>query len=160
MKSTKTFCLGCTVLFLFCAVVVAGDHDKDKHSRDGEDEKSSEHKEREHRQDFNITVTERQIIHEHFFGQDEHGKKSKKLPPGLAKKVARGGKLPPGWDKKLVRGETVPPEVFKECQPLPKELVVKLPAPPAGTILVTINGKAARLLEATPEILGVFYSLP
>jgi len=84
------------------------------------------------------------------------GKKAKGLPPGLAKKVAAGGELPPGWQKKCVRGQILPVEVHKHCQPLPAEIVVKLPAPPAGTILVAIDGKVVRLAKATREILDVF----
>ncbi len=78
------------------------------------------------------------------------------MPPGLAKKVARGGELPPGWQKKCVKGEILPVEVTKQCHPLPPEVVVKLPPPPAGTILITVDGKVVRLLEATREILDVF----
>lgn len=84
------------------------------------------------------------------------GKKPKGLPPGLAKKVERGGKLPPSWEKKCIQGEIMPPEVFKACKPLPKEVIVKLPPPPPGTILVAIEGKVARLMKATHEILDVF----
>lgn len=84
------------------------------------------------------------------------GKKAKGLPPGLAKKVARGGQLPPGWQKKCVRGEIMPQEVYKHCHPLPKELVIKLPPSPVGTILVTVHGKVVRLAKATREILDVF----
>ena len=84
------------------------------------------------------------------------GKKSKGLPPGLAKKVARGGELPPGWQKKCVRGEIMPIEVHRHCLPLPPEIVVKLPPPPAGTILVAIDGKVVRLAKATREIHDVF----
>ncbi len=85
-----------------------------------------------------------------------HGKKGKDLPPGLSKKVARGGELPPGWQKRCVPGQIMPPEVYRQCQPLPPELVVKLPPPPPGTITVTIGGKVARLAKATLEILDVF----
>ena len=90
----------------------------------------------------------------------KHGSKPKGLPPGLAKKVAKGGTLPPGWEKKCVKGQVMTPEVYKECQPLPKEIIVKLPPPPKGTILVTIDGKVVRLLQATLEILDVFEVLP
>jgi len=84
------------------------------------------------------------------------GKKDKGLPPGLAKKVQRGGDLPPGWEKKCVRGERLTPEVYKQCEPLPQDVVVQLPPPPAGTIVVTLPGKAVRLAQATLEILDVF----
>jgi hypothetical protein len=40
------------------------------------------------------------------------------LPPGLQKKVARGGQLPPGWQKKVA--------------PFPVELERRLPRLPAG----------------------------
>lgn len=38
------------------------------------------------------------------------------LPPGLQKKVARGGELPPGWQKKF---EPFPAEVERRLSPLP-----------------------------------------
>lgn len=104
-----------------------------------------------------ISQSERQIIeshlHEHYVTQSG---KRKKLPPGLAKKVARGKDLPPGWQKKIARGETMPEEVYKVARPLPKEILVKLPPPPAGTIMVAIEGKIARVLEKTRQILDVF----
>jgi len=84
------------------------------------------------------------------------GKRPKGLPPGLAKKAARGGELPPGWQKTCIRGQIMPKEVFKVCHPMPQEVVVKLPPPPPGTILVTIDGKVVRLAKATLEILDVF----
>ena len=87
---------------------------------------------------------------------DRGSKHKHGLPPGLQKKVARGGSLPPGWQKKCQKGEVLPVEVFEKCTPLPKEVIVKLPPPPQGTILVTIDGKVVRLLNATREILDVF----
>jgi hypothetical protein len=105
-----------------------------------------------------FSTKERDIIHGYAktCTVAEKGKKPKGLPPGLAKKVARGGELPPGWQKKCVRGEIMPAVVFKHCVPLPHELVVKLPPPPVGTILVTIDGKIVRLAKASMEILDVF----
>ena len=38
------------------------------------------------------------------------------LPPGLQKKVARGGALPPGWQKKM---QPFPPSVDRALIPLP-----------------------------------------
>jgi hypothetical protein len=105
-----------------------------------------------------IGAPERDVIRSYVRTRVEapKGKKAKGLPPGLAKKVAAGGELPPGWQKKCVRGEILPIEVHKHCRPLPAEIVVKLPAPPAGTILVAIDGKVVRLAKATREILDVF----
>ncbi|HEX2454923.1 MAG TPA: hypothetical protein VHI99_14575 [Vicinamibacterales bacterium] len=41
----------------------------------------------------------------------------KSLPPGLQKKVARGGALPPGWQKKM---QPFPVEVERRLEPLPR----------------------------------------
>jgi hypothetical protein len=41
----------------------------------------------------------------------------KSLPPGLQKKVARGGSLPPGWQKKM---QPFPVEVERRLEPLPR----------------------------------------
>ena len=99
---------------------------------------------------------EREVIRTYVQSQHVTTKKGKGLPPGLAKKVARGGSLPPGWQKKCVRGEIMPPDVYRQCHPLPQEVVVKLPPPPPGTILVTVHGKIVRLVKASREILDVF----
>jgi len=82
--------------------------------------------------------------------------RKKKLPPGLRKKVARGGQLPPGWQKKVARGEVMDPAVYEHSRPLPPELVRTLPPQPQGTVIVTVEGKAVRLLGATLTILDVF----
>jgi hypothetical protein len=39
------------------------------------------------------------------------------LPPGLQKKLARGGQLPPGWQKKV---EAFPPELDRRLPRLPE----------------------------------------
>ena len=48
---------------------------------------------------------------------DESGrdkpKKQKSLPPGLQKKLARGGELPPGWQKKVARGEVLDMALYR-----------------------------------------------
>ncbi|MBI3851443.1 MAG: hypothetical protein HY298_14380 [Verrucomicrobia bacterium] len=110
-----------------------------------------------------ITTQERQVIREYVTAHSDDGKSGKKgkpLPPGLAKKVARGGSLPPGWQNKLVKGEILSPEMYRQCDPLPDEVLVRLPPPPSGTVLVTIQGKVVRLVRATLEILDVFDVLP
>jgi hypothetical protein len=50
----------------------------------------------------------------------------------------------------------MPVEVYQECHSLPRELVVKLPPAPRGTILLAVDGKVVRLMQATREILDVF----
>jgi hypothetical protein len=82
--------------------------------------------------------------------------KPRRLPPGLEKKVGRGGALPPGWQKKCIVGEIMPAEVYERCRPLPPDLVLRLPPAPEPTVTVAIGGKVVRLLQATLEILDVF----
>lgn len=112
--------------------------------------------------DVSITVHERQVIQGYVAGyaiEEKHprkGKKPKGLPPGLQKKLDRGGSLPPGWEKKFHKGEILPVEVYQHCHPLPNEVLVKLPPQPPGTVIVTIGGKVGRILAATREILDVF----
>ncbi len=84
------------------------------------------------------------------------GKKPKPLPPGLQKKVDRGGELPPGWQKKVIRGEVLDARVYRHSLPLPPDLMKRLPPQPGGTIVITVEGKVVRLLEATLTILDVF----
>jgi len=84
------------------------------------------------------------------------GRKSRTLPPGLQKKMARGGDLPPGWQKKVARGEVLDPDVYRHAACLPEELIKKLPPAPDGTVLVKVEGKVIRLYEATRTILDVF----
>ena len=106
-----------------------------------------------------ISTSEREVIQSYVTERSipaKPGKKPKGLPPGLAKKLERGGSLPPGWEKKFVVGETVPPDVFKICVPLPRAITVKLPPPPTGTILIGVEGKIARIEKETKKILDVF----
>jgi hypothetical protein len=70
--------------------------------------------------------------------------------------VVRNEKLPTGWQKKIARGEVLPPTVYAQAQPLPEVVIRKLPPPPAGTILVTLDGKVVRLVEGTRTIVDVF----
>lgn len=104
---------------------------------------------------FTITTKEREVLRQYYAPAPEHPGKQKPLPPGLQKKVARGGQLPPGWQKKMARGEVMPPDVYKHCERLPKEVLVKLPPQPSGTILVRVEGKIVRLAEATKTIIDV-----
>lgn len=85
----------------------------------------------------------------------ESGKKQKQLPPGLKKKLERGGELPPGWQKKVARGEVMDPLVYRQARPVSVDLIKILPPQPKGTTIVVVEGKAVRLWEATRTIIDV-----
>jgi hypothetical protein len=93
--------------------------------------------------------------HEPAPGKKKKDTNSKALPPGLQKK-AEQGRLPPGWQKKLKVGAVLPPDVLAVADPLPPRLVAQLPAGPAGTITVHVDGQIIRVLEATRTIVDFF----
>ncbi len=83
--------------------------------------------------------------------------KQRQLPPGLQKKLERGGELPPGWQKKVQRGEVIDAELYALGKPVPRTIADRLPAPDqAGTQDVVIENKVIRVLDATRTILDVF----
>jgi hypothetical protein len=97
-----------------------------------------------------ITPLEKEIVKQHL--ADIRAVQSKKP----TQKAARSAKLPPGWQKKITRGEVLPETVYAQAQPLPEVVIRKLPPPPAGTILVILDDKVLRLLEATRTTVDVF----
>jgi hypothetical protein len=82
-------------------------------------------------------------------------KKQKSLPPGLQKKLERGGELPPGWQKKVARGEVLDPELYRRSRPLPYELRKRLAGFPYGTDIRRVDDRVVRILEDTQIILDV-----
>ncbi len=74
--------------------------------------------------------------------------KSRKLPPGLQKKVARGESLPPGWQKKLRVGDVLDPEYFKRAEEIK-------PDDKPGVISVRIDDIWVDLYETSREIIKI-----
>ena len=116
-----------------------------------------------------FTDTERRILHEYLqsqgysaYGADDRDrdryeheykkqKKMKHLPPGLQKKLARGGQLPPGWQRKVARGEVL--ELPSSA--LPGQWRRRLPPQPPGTSLRRVEDRIVRVLDATNVIIDV-----
>ncbi|HZV93287.1 MAG TPA: hypothetical protein VFF72_08720, partial [Caldimonas sp.] len=63
----------------------------------------------------------------------------KPLPPGIAKKLARGGSLPPGIAKRY----------------LPRDLEVRLPPPPIGVARVIVGRDVLLIRVSTGAILDM-----
>lgn len=110
---------------------------------------------------FTLTQEEQATIVKYYTSQavksqsEDSGKKKKRLPPGLKKKLERGGELPPGWQKKVARGEVMDVQVFQRAKPLSADLIRILPPQPKGTAIVVVEGKVVRLWEATRTIIDV-----
>jgi hypothetical protein len=106
-----------------------------------------------------ITLEEKKIIKKYLRGvssKKEYKVKKKSLPPGLAKKLARGGTLPPGWQKKVARGEVMDYEVYNNAIPLPEKLLRKLSTIPSGTVLLQVGNKIVKVIDASREIVDLF----
>lgn len=113
-----------------------------------------------------FTDDEKRIIQSYFDGQqgysDDHRgsrdkpKKKKKLPPGLKKKLERGGELPPGWQKKVARGEVLDADLYGQSTPLPEDLLNRLPTDAYGTELRLLGDRVLRIIDDTRAILDVF----
>lgn len=86
--------------------------------------------------------------------------KQKSLPPGLRKKLERGGELPPGWQKKVERGEVLDEDIYRNyTRSLPEEILRRLPTDPIGTSIKQIDDRIVRVMDDTRTILDVFYLL-
>jgi hypothetical protein len=88
--------------------------------------------------------------------KEEKGKKKKSLPPGLKKKVARGGELPPGWQKKVAKGEVLDADIYSHSEKVPYGLIKDLEQQPEDTELIKVEGKIIRILKTTRSILDEF----
>ena len=77
-----------------------------------------------------------------------HSDKEKPLPPGLQKKLERGGELPPGWQKKLVVGEYLDDEVYRSGRVIDR-------VGGLGERTIEIEGRVVRVIEATREIIDI-----
>ncbi len=90
------------------------------------------------------------------YNDKKHKKDKKKaLPPGLQKKVARGGQLPPGWQKNVARGEALDGDLYDSSIDLPSDIIDILPAGPDGTSIRQIEDRVVRVMDATGVILDV-----
>ncbi len=81
---------------------------------------------------------------------DENGNgKSKKMPPGLAKREH----LPPGLQKQLEKNGALPPGLAK--RDLPANLVAKLPPAHAGTLRQIVGNDVVLIQEGTNIVLDI-----
>jgi Ni/Co efflux regulator RcnB len=89
--------------------------------------------------------------------QDYYGAQARagKCPPGLAKK--NNGCLPPGQAKKWHKGQALPRDV--QYYPLPKDLVVRMGAPPAGHKYVRVAGDILLVAAGTMMVVDAIEDL-
>lgn len=75
-------------------------------------------------------------------------KKNKDLPPGLQKKMQRGGELPPGWKKKLAKGKILDRRVYDQGR------IISRPDS-HGIITIKIDDRLIKLHKDTRKILEI-----
>ncbi|HSG04670.1 MAG TPA: hypothetical protein VLA39_13200 [Marinobacterium sp.] len=80
---------------------------------------------------------------------------SRELPPGLKKKLERGGTLPPGWQKKLQRGEKIDPEVYSQAERIPDELLRRVTGRDDAVELLRVGDRILRVMEGRGTVLDV-----
>lgn len=95
---------------------------------------------------------ERRIIREFFYSQPSG------LPPGLAKR----SELPPGLQKHLQRKGKLPPGLQKRLEPLPQDLVHRLPRIPEiwspvilGRHVILLDRRTQRILDVIENVVGL-----
>ncbi|SFF43453.1 hypothetical protein SAMN04488120_10489 [Fontimonas thermophila] len=101
-----------------------------------------------------LTDHERDIIREYY--RQLPAPPAKPLNKGMQKRLEKGKSLPPGWQKKLVRGAVIPADIWAWHEPLPHDVLVRLPPQPEGVITVRIDSQIVRVIAATHVLLDAF----
>lgn len=79
--------------------------------------------------------------------KNPHGE-GKGLPPGLQKKVNKGGTLPPGWQKKLVTGRILDIHVYKLG-------TIIVPPDPLGILTIQVDNRILKIHKDTRKIINI-----
>lgn len=105
---------------------------------------------------------ERDRIREYYRSENQYhsdsskGKNKKKsLPPGLQKKLDRGGQLPPGWQAKVSRGQVLDSQILSQAEYLPSDLGRHIELEHDGTVVRRVGDKVVRVLEGNGTVIDV-----
>ncbi|WP_409522680.1 hypothetical protein [Nitrincola sp. MINF-07-Sa-05] len=81
--------------------------------------------------------------------------KQKSLPPGLQKKLARGGELPPGWQKKVARGEVLDGHLYRQSQVLSPDILRRVDGRHQEAELIVLGDRILRVMKGEGTVLDV-----
>lgn len=101
--------------------------------------------------EFRFDDGNRGLIRDYYGAQMSSGK----CPPGLAKK--NNGCLPPGQAKKWAMGHALPRDAVR--YPLPRDLLIRLPMPPAGHEYVRVASDILLIAVGTGMVLDAIEDL-
>lgn len=118
-------------------------------------EKKASEKQKEKNKQKAFSEEEREVLSSWQKGNAKWKKKEKPLPPGLQKKLDRGGELPPGWKKKLEVGETLDPEVAQQANSLPQDILKRFPEVEEGIEILEVGGEIIKVVEDSLEIIDI-----
>lgn len=155
-------------LILFCMLLLvtpalAKEKNKEYSSGNSSHSQKSQHGQSHPQKGAQYEQASIQDIVDSYYREQLHAKKGKKnvkkkknLPPGLQKKLARGGELPPGWQNKVARGEVLDWQIYSRSVKLPHDLLRRLPAIPPESRYLRLEDRIFRILNDTREILDIF----
>jgi hypothetical protein len=136
------------------------DREQDRYERD--DRRSDSRLDNRRDEDRFLPLSDRErrqlrdLVYEDHYGlrrpDDGH---YKSLPPGLQKKLARGGDLPPGWQDKVRRGEVLDPELYRYGERLPRRYLERLGHGSEAAELILLGDRIVRVAEGRGTVLDV-----
>lgn len=98
----------------------------------------------------------RNVLVEHYGAEYQTERnRYKALPPGLQKKLRRGGELPPGWRDKLVVGSTIDPYLYRQAEHLPSDLLNRITGRNDGMELLRVGDRIVRVMEGRGTVVDV-----
>lgn len=129
----------------------AGGGKEGKHGKGQHDEQRYDDRRGSASVDFRFDDRNRSVIYNYYGAQMSSGK----CPPGLAKK--NNGCMPPGQAKKWAMGRPLPGDAVR--YPLPRDLLMRLPAPPAGHEYVRVASDILLIAVGTGMVLDAIEDL-
>lgn len=127
---------------------------REQAKREATDAREAAQAEAERRRKF--SEEEREVLEGWQRGEARGGRSDGRLPPGLQKKVDRGGELPPGWKRKIEIGTVLDDEIEANAESLPAEILRRLPeAANQDTEIMRIGDEIVRVMEDSREIVDI-----
>ena len=128
---------------------------RENNDRDDRRDRDDDRRYGDYRDDDESKYSRSKQYREEFSSKGKGKGKPKHLPPGLRKKLERGGELPPGWKDKVARGEVLDENLYSHSRRLPEDLIRRLPYV-EGTSIREIDNRVMRVQDATRTVLDVF----
>ncbi len=98
-----------------------------------------------------LSAGERATI-QHFY-REHFGPAEKRMPPpGLKKEAHWGGQLPPNWRNRVSPQHMITTDVYAGAYAVPAALIRELPPQPAGTMLIEVGNRIARIYNETRRV--------